>query len=360
MKVSLWHPNTRPDGYGVRYRDPKTKKVVRRGCVPAYPALPLDDPRQQWRKGTIDQAQAEIARLSQDERGNQTVRYAVQQWLRYKRALNLRDASLANYETGLKGFSAYVPVTHLYSLTRAHVEGYLIYMTEDQHLGASSQHSRLVILKDFLTWCALPGREWVRNPDQLLAGIKAPRVDVVEAEPFTPQQWQSLLQAADPDLRYNLQMLYHTGLRVESGWCALTWECVNLPVRTYRVVMTKSRKEKTKRLNATAYALLYAHRDRPQPATMPAVLIRAGMRLIGAQQGIPKRLLHPHTIRHTAVSYLIDQGADIKDVQDFCDHASVTTTLKVYGHRFRDKSQATVDLLDTHEMNYQPLTLHVK
>lgn len=41
---------------------------------------------------------------------------------------------------------------------------------------------------------------------------------------------------------------------------------------------------------------------------------------------------HLHTLRHTHASYLIDAGANLKDIQDRFGHASSSTTADIYGH----------------------------
>jgi integrase len=44
------------------------------------------------------------------------------------------------------------------------------------------------------------------------------------------------------------------------------------------------------------------------------------------------RPVHAHQLRHTAVSHLIDEGANIKAIQAFVGHARIEETLGTYGH----------------------------
>jgi integrase len=42
--------------------------------------------------------------------------------------------------------------------------------------------------------------------------------------------------------------------------------------------------------------------------------------------------IHAHMLSHTAVSLLIDDGANPKAIQTFVGHSSITMTLGTYGH----------------------------
>ncbi len=53
-----------------------------------------------------------------------------------------------------------------------------------------------------------------------------------------------------------------------------------------------------------------------------------------------------HSLRHTHATLLIQNGANIKDVQTRLGHASVETTLDTYTHSTEDSSRNTVDLFE--------------
>ncbi|HVM34539.1 MAG TPA: tyrosine-type recombinase/integrase [Actinomycetota bacterium] len=54
-----------------------------------------------------------------------------------------------------------------------------------------------------------------------------------------------------------------------------------------------------------------------------------------------------HDLRHTCAALLIAQGAHVKEIQMRLGHASVTTTLDVYGHLFPSMDAALTDRLDS-------------
>jgi integrase len=58
------------------------------------------------------------------------------------------------------------------------------------------------------------------------------------------------------------------------------------------------------------------------------------------------RPIHSHLLRHTAVSLLIDDGANPRAIQAFVGHANITETLGTYGHLFDYGGQALADSLE--------------
>jgi len=50
--------------------------------------------------------------------------------------------------------------------------------------------------------------------------------------------------------------------------------------------------------------------------------------------------LRIHDLRHTAVALAVAAGVHPKEIQELCGHASITTTLNVYGHLFESLQQS--------------------
>lgn len=141
-----------------------------------------------------------------------------------------------------------------------------------------------------------------------------------------------------------LEVLYGCGLRA-SELCGLDERMVLIDEGIMRV-LGKGGKERVVPVLGTAAATLGAYLERGRGAlasraATPAVFLNArGGRLSrqsvhaiverwGRMAGISG--LHPHTLRHSFATHLLEGGADLRVVQELLGHASVSTT-QLYTH----------------------------
>jgi integrase/recombinase XerC len=158
-----------------------------------------------------------------------------------------------------------------------------------------------------------------------------------------------------------LELLYASGLRV-SEIVSLNLTQVDISEREIRVV-GKGNKERIVLMGEPAEKALvaYLNNGRMQMLagkTSTAVFInRYGKRLI--ERRIQKildryaklanitRKVHPHILRHTFATHMLDGGADLRVVQELLGHASLSTT-QIYTHV--SKSQAKKVYLAAHPL----------
>jgi integrase/recombinase XerD len=154
-----------------------------------------------------------------------------------------------------------------------------------------------------------------------------------------------------------LELLYATGLRVS--------ELVSLPVNIgwrdepFFMVKGKGDKERMVPVTQSARNALDAHlelRDRdPRAADCPwlfpaenheAHLARQvfarDLKALGARCGIDAARLSPHVLRHAFASHLLQNGADLRVVQQLLGHADISTT-QIYTHVLEERLHKLVN-----------------
>jgi site-specific recombinase XerD len=143
------------------------------------------------------------------------------------------------------------------------------------------------------------------------------------------------------------ELLYGAGLRV-AELCGLDLADVDLRRGLVRVT-GKGDKQRTVPVHPTALRALRdwlgAREGLAGPDGEPGALFynqrgrrlgtRDVRRLLVARAGSP---LHPHALRHTYATHLLEGGADLRVVQELLGHANLTTT-QVYTHVSKERLQ---------------------
>lgn len=217
---------------------------------------------------------------------------------------------------------------------------------------AASTARKVTTLRSWMLW--LRRREFIRGTspaDQLetpkvVRGL--PMVISVESASQLMSEPSGETPAGKRD-RAILELLYGSGLRA-SELCALDLGAIRLADRIVRV-LGKGNKEREVPMGRPCVAALAAwlavRGTFPIAAAEAALFVgalggRLGRRVLqrivatyGAQIGL--RGLHPHALRHTCATHMLDGGADLRAIQEMLGHARLTTT-----QRYTDVSMAHV------------------
>lgn len=176
--------------------------------------------------------------------------------------------------------------------------------------------------------------------------VTSPKLDRRLPLILTTAEIARLLEAPDPVKpagqrdRAILEVLYASGLRV-SEIVRLNMTQVDFPAREIRVV-GKGNKERIVLIGEPAAKALAAYIEDGRVRLLgdkksEAVFInRFGHRLIERRvqkivdqhalaAGITRKI-HPHILRHTFATHMLDGGADLRVVQELLGHASLSTT----------------------------------
>jgi integrase/recombinase XerC len=188
------------------------------------------------------------------------------------------------------------------------------------------------------------GREGRLDHDPAL-GVRGPKVhrklpqvlDVDEATQLIEQGSDGGLALRD---RAMLELFYSSGLRL-SELTGLRWQDLDLEGGEVRV-LGKGRKTRivpVGRHAATALRALGQAEGMPPDgpvfrgragAPISPRTVQARLKTLAMQQGSAKRI-HPHLLRHTFASHMLESSGDLRAVQELLGHADIATT-QIYTH----------------------------
>lgn len=288
---------------------------------------------------------------------------------RYKNYLeaerNVSPYTVRNYISDLLDFFQFLGTRKISSLNevdRYVVRDYLAHLIELGRVKASIAR-KLSAIRSFYRY--LLREEMISTSP--VANTSSPKLDKRLPLFLTIEEMERLLET--PDLstpqgqrdRALLELLYASGLRV-SELVSLEPGQVDLDTREIRV-WGKGAKERIVLMGKPAAEALSAYLSWGRPKlsgekkNRALFLNRYGERLTERMvqknlenyarlAGIEKKV-HPHMLRHTFATHLLDGGADLRVVQELLGHSNLSST-QIYTHVTR--SQARKIYLSAHPM----------
>jgi integrase/recombinase XerD len=267
-------------------------------------------------------------------------------------ARNYAEGTLEGRRDALKVFLAWAAerdLTRASQITRPILESYQRWLwrctkANGQRLGWSTQRNRLGTLKDFF--------RWVTRQDVILHN-PASEVELPRMEKRLPQAVLTLPEVerllAVPDVtdplgirdRTMLEVFYSTGIR-RTELCRIELPDVNTERRTLHVRLGKGKKDRVVPIGARALHWLehYLQAVRPRLCldTRTQALFLTGYggpfnpdvvsRMVAAwlaKAGL-KRKGCCHILRHTCATHMLENGADIRFIQQLLGHEKLDTT----------------------------------
>jgi site-specific recombinase XerD len=279
---------------------------------------------------------------------------------------NLSRFTLRNYASDLRHMLAYFEAQQRdpLKIARADFRGYLASMMEAS-VAQGSIVRRVSTARSFFRWLRADGV----IEDDPLANVRGPRQAKRLPRALTLDDITALIAAANGDKpsdlrdRALLELLYAAGLRISEA-AGLDLPDVDLDHHTVRV-RGKGNKERLVLMGGPARRAIEVYlrmgrayllsggvdtKRRVNPAAL--FVNRFGGRLSqrriqlvvrkhALRAGIDQRI-HPHLLRHTFATHLLDGGAELRVVQELMGHASPNTT-QIYLHVTEERQRKAMD-----------------
>lgn len=278
-------------------------------------------------------------------------------YLRIERGLS--ENTIKSYERDIKQYLEYIESNKMDSLnqiTRYHI---LSFLQKQREIGKSSNSIVRMVssLRKFHQYLAL---EKIIDHDPMEL-IDTPKKVKTLPEVISLESVEKLIEISDTNTtlglrdRAILELMYATGLRI-SELCHLKMNELHL---TMSLIQTrgKGNKERIIPISDTAKQWLELYLDTSRvtlnnknSSDSPYVFLNARGGSL-SRQGVWKKIkqlvnqagisqnVTPHTLRHSFATHLLENGADLRIVQELLGHSDISTT-QIYTHITKHRLQS--------------------
>lgn len=271
------------------------------------------------------------------------VELATDNFLRHLRERNASAHTIKAYAGDLDVFAAYVGERDLKKIDHIAIRGFLSHLY-DKGLGKTSVARSLAAVRSLYRWLAQEGVV-EQNPAKLVSTPrlpkKLPRVPTIEEMNFVLDGKMPEISSFPERDSLMLELLYGCGIR-NSELVGINIEDIRISAEAI-LIRGKGKKERYVPFGGSAAAALAFYLPWRQKLlaavkkTAPALLInQRGGRLTTRSVGrIVKRIavakglspdVHPHTLRHAFGTHMLEEGADLRAIQELLGHERLATT----------------------------------
>ena len=265
-----------------------------------------------------------------------------------KNELNFSNNTIDNYQLDLADFFSFVEKSNIdyLNINRYQVREYLKYLDEKK-LKNSTIARRISCLRSFYNYLLLQGL--VKT--NIFRNIRNPKIERKLPNYLNYEEVEELLEHIDTNSpegirnRLLVELFYATGCRV-SEMINIKLKDIDFNNRTIRI-FGKGSKERIVYYGdyAASYLDEYLNTNYNEGNEYLFVNNKKEKLTIQEVEQIIKHIVDhisikthvtPHTLRHTFATHLLNNGADIKTVQELLGHASLNTT-GIYTHVSTDR-----------------------
>ena len=280
-------------------------------------------------------------------------------YLKLERGLS--DNSIQNYILDVEKLLHYLTVNEIsispIQISTETIQQFVYHISKE--LNARSQSRVISGLRSFFSYLVFEDYR-TDNPLEL---IESPKISRKLPDTISISEIEKIIEAIDPSTpegernRAILETLYGCGLRVseltelklsdlffEEGFIKVTGKGDKqrfVPIAPYTIKYINIYKEEIRnhlKIKPQATDILFLNR---RGNKLTRAMIFTIIRKLTEKAGISKKV-SPHTFRHSFATHLLENGADLRAIQQMLGHESITTT-EVYVHVDRSHLRKIMD-----------------
>lgn len=229
------------------------------------------------------------------------------------------------------------------AVTQADIYDFLAFLSRDRELNAASRARMVTTLKGFYRYHTEKVNKLTNNP---VATLDTPKIPKTLPSFLTLEESKRLLEAVDGRNKVRdyciISIFLNCGLRIS--------ELVGLDLLDIRpdhlLIHGKGNKERIVYLNDSCAAALDAwleKRESMQPGSEKAVFLSSRRHRMSVdtvqlivrntllRAGLDASRITPHKLRHTAATLMLQNGVDVRTLQEVLGHENLNTT-QIYTH----------------------------
>jgi integrase/recombinase XerC len=281
--------------------------------------------------------------MKETKPGKTVVAKAVGQFLSNLLVRNASPHTVKAYRGDLANFSAYAGSRNWQSLDHLAIRGFLSHLYE-KGLGKASVARSLAAVRSLYHWLAQEGIV-EQNPAAL---VSTPRLPKTLPRVPTIEEMNGVLDGRMPEAAsfperdlLMLELLYGCGIR-NSELTGINLDDIRLSTEAL-LIRGKGKKERYVPFGDSVKGALAAYLPVRQQAlagsrkvTAALLINRRGGRLtsrtvrriiktIAVAKGLSPEV-HPHTLRHAFGTHMLEEGADLRSIQEMLGHERLSTT----------------------------------
>ncbi len=266
-------------------------------------------------------------------------------------------STVSSYRSDLKRFTHFLQSERKKSVTRCDRDDVLAFLADSRAKGESARTMarRLSCIKGFFAFLKDSGRV-SESPAE---GIKGSKIPEVLPKVLKEEEMQRVLRAGRTGETTQrragmlVELMYATGLRVSEA-VTLRMEHLLLDEGVILVESGKGGKGRAVVVPPSTGKQLMSYLEEVRPIVLGGKACRwvfptrngkplarqsawKAIRSLGEKAGLKKEL-HPHLLRHTCATHLLEHGCDLITVQTLLGHADISTT-EIYTHILEERKR---------------------